>query len=237
VAVLRVLLADDQPMVRAGLAMLLGSEPDIETVDQAGDGQQAVDLVARHRPDVVVMDVRMPVLDGVRATAAIVGAGHLTASGEPVRVLVLTTYHVDEAVYAALRAGASGFLLKDAAPADLASAVRAVAAGGAWLDPAVARHLIDEFAARPEPRPVPVTLAMLTAREREVLALVAHGLSNVEIAERLVLGEATVKTHVGRVFMKLGLRDRAQAVAVAYRTGLVTPEGGPAAGRTTRRGA
>jgi DNA-binding NarL/FixJ family response regulator len=212
---LRVLLADDQPMVRAGLALLLDSEPDIEVIAEAGDGRAAVDLATRLRPDVAVLDVRMPVLDGVAATAAIAPA---------IRVLVLTMYHVDEAVHAALRAGASGFLLKDAAPADLPSAVRAVAAGAAWLDPMVARGLLDEFAARPDPvRPSPRQLSGLTPREREVLALVAEGLSNVEIAERLVVGAATVKTHVGRMLIKLGLRDRAQAVAVAYRCGLVTP--------------
>jgi DNA-binding NarL/FixJ family response regulator len=219
---LRVLLADDQPLVRAGLAMLLEAEPDIEAIDQVGDGQRAVDAARASRPDVVVMDVRMPVLDGVRATAAITSAGIVAPSGSPVRVLVLTTYHVDDAVYAALRAGASGFLLKDAAPAELILAVRAVAAGEAWLDPAVARRLLDDFAARPEGSlPSPAALAVLTAREREVLALVAHGLSNAEVAARLVVVEATVKTHLGRILMKLGLRDRAQAVAMAYRSGLV----------------
>jgi DNA-binding NarL/FixJ family response regulator len=221
---LRVLLADDQPMVRAGLALLLETEPDVAAVAQVGDGRRAVEQAIRDRPDVVVMDVRMPELDGVAATAAIVSAGLITPAGAPVRVLVLTTYHVDDAVRAALRAGASGFLLKDAAPADLPAAVRAVAAGAAWLDPVVARGLLDEFAARPVPAgPTPAALASLTAREREVLALVAEGLSNVDIAERLVVGEATVKTHIGRVIVKLGLRDRAQAVAVAYRSGLVTP--------------
>ena len=221
---MRVLLADDQPMVRAGLAMLLASEPDIDAVDEAGDGQQAIDLAAATRPDVVVMDVRMPTVDGVAATRAIVTAGLATAAGAPVRVLILTTYHVDDAVYAALRVGASGFLLKDKAPADLVSAVRAVAAGAAWLDPVVARGLLDEFAARPdEVRPAPAALATLTRREREVLALAATGLSNVEIARHLTVGEATVKTHLGRVLTKLGLRDRAQAVAAAYQTGLVSP--------------
>ena len=230
---LRVLLADDQPMVRAGLAMLLAAEPDIVAVDEAGDGQQAVELAASTGPDVIVMDVRMPVLDGVQATAAIVAGGLRATSGEPVRVLVLTTYHVDDAVYGALRAGASGFLLKDKAPADLVTAVRTVAAGGAWLDPVVARGLLDEFAARPvDALPAPADLSALTNREREVLALVAQGLSNVEVARRLVVSEATVKTHLGRVLTKLDLRDRAQAVAVAYRTGLVLPTaGGPADGR------
>jgi DNA-binding NarL/FixJ family response regulator len=228
---LRVLLVDDQPMIRAGLAMRLAAEPGIDAVDEAGDGRQAVELAHATRPDVVVMDVRMPGLDGVAATAAIVAAGLSTAGGTPVRVLILTTYHIDDAVYAALRAGASGFLLKDKAPADLVSAVRAVAGGAAWLDPVVARGLLDEFAARPgrDPtRPDPAALAGLTNREREVLALVARGLSNMEIAAHLVVGEATVKTHLGRVLTKLGLRDRAQAVAVAYRTGLVPTAQDPA---------
>jgi DNA-binding NarL/FixJ family response regulator len=223
---LRVLLADDQSMVRTALAMLLAVEPDIDTVHEAGDGQQALDLAASIRPDVVVMDVRMPVLDGVRATAAITSAGLRAVSGAPVRVLILTTFHVDDAVYAALRAGASGFLLKDRAPADLVAAVRSVAAGAAWLDPIVARGLLEEFAARPdELLPAPGALAALTNREREVLALVAQGLSNVEISRHLVVAETTVKTHLGRILTKLDLRDRAQAVTLAYRTGLVPARG------------
>ncbi len=221
---MRVLLADDQPLIRAALAMLLENEPDIDAVDQAADGQQAVALARERGPEVVVMDVRMPLLDGVAATAAIVSAGLTSVSGAPVRVLVLTTYHVDDTVHAALRAGASGFLLKSAAPADLPAAIRAVAAGAAWLDPVVARGLLDAFAARPAPVAVSdQQLAALTRREREVLTLVAEGMSNVEIARRLFLGAATVKTHVGRAMAKLGARDRAQAVAIAYRSGLVTP--------------
>jgi DNA-binding NarL/FixJ family response regulator len=213
---IRLVLVDDQPLVRAGLAMLLDTEPGLSVVAEAGDGQAAVELVTALVPDVVVMDVRMPGLDGVRATELI------TAAGGPTRVLVLTSYHVDDTVYAALRAGASGFLLKDAAPADLVQAVRAVAGGGAWLDPAVARRLLDDFARRPDPRlPTPDGLRGLTTREREVLALVAYGLSNMEISRQLILGEATVKTHLGRVLAKLGLRDRSQAIVVAYRTGLV----------------
>jgi DNA-binding NarL/FixJ family response regulator len=217
---IRVLLADDQPLVRAGLAMLLCAEADVEVVGEAGDGAEVVALTRRLKPDVVLMDVRMPGVDGVAATRM------LTTGPEPsdARVLILTTYHVDEAVYSALRAGASGFLLKDAAPQELLYAVRAVAAGEAWLDPAVARGLLDDLVRRPEPAaPAPAALAELTAREQQVLILMAHGLSNAEIARRLVVGDATVKTHVGRVLMKLGLRDRTQAVVAAYQSGLVVP--------------
>jgi len=221
---IRVLLADDQPLVRAGIAMLLVAEPDMEVVGETGDGDEAVERARELQPDVVVMDVRMPGVDGVAATGRITGDGFSVDGDNPVKVLILTTYHVDEAVYAALRAGASGFLLKDAVPAELVAAVRAVAGGEAWLDPAVARNLLREFAARPDPNvPTPAELRRLSAREVEVLRLVAHGLSNGEIAERLVVGEATVKTHLGRVFIKLGLRDRAQAVVAAYQTGLVKP--------------
>lgn len=222
--VLRVLVADDQPLVRAGIVMLLDAEPDIEVVAEAGDGQQALEETHRHQPDVVVMDVRMPVVDGVQATHQITADAFSPDADTPIKVLILTSYHADDAVYGALRAGASGFLLKDAAPADLAAAVRAVGSGEAWLQPAVARGLLTEFAARPESRaPSPEVLQRLTAREREVLTLVANGLSNAEIAERLVVGQVTVKTHLGRILMKLGLRDRAQAVVAAYESGLVTP--------------
>jgi DNA-binding NarL/FixJ family response regulator len=221
---IRVLLADDQPLVRAGIAMLLGSEPDIEVVDETNDGSQAVERARLLQPDVVLMDVRMPGVDGVEATQQITADGFSSNADRPVKVLILTTYHVDETVYAALRAGASGFLLKDAAPKELVGAVQAVAAGEAWLDPAVARKLLKEFAARPTTHvPTPSEMQQLTAREREVLILVAHGLSNAEIAARLIVGEATVKTHLGRVFIKLGLRDRAQAVVAAYQSGLVKP--------------
>jgi len=225
---IRVLIADDQPMVRAGLAMLLDAEPGIEVVGESGDGAQAVADAERLRPDVVLMDVRMPVMDGVAATRVLVGEDFAADPDRLVRVLILTTYNVDETVYAALRAGASGFLLKDAAPRELISAVRAVAAGDAWLDPAVARGLITEFAGRPvagEPRTA--ELARLTQREREVLVLVALGMSNAEIADWLVLGSATVKTHIGRLLMKLGVRDRAQAIVVAYQSGLVVPGSTP----------
>jgi DNA-binding NarL/FixJ family response regulator len=221
---IRVLLADDQPLVRTGIAMLLTAEPDIQVAGEAGDGDQAIALARSAQPDVVLMDVRMPGTDGVEATRRITADGFSDSHDRPLKVLMLTTYHIDEAVYAALRAGASGFLLKDAAPTDLVAAVRAVATGDAWLHPAVARGLLAEFAARPEARlPAPAELARLTTREREVLALVAQGLSNMEIAAEIFVGEATVKTHFGRILMKLGLRDRAQAVATAYQCGLVQP--------------
>jgi DNA-binding NarL/FixJ family response regulator len=200
--------------------MLLAAEPDLVVVGEADDGDAAVRLATTLRPDIVLMDVRMPGLDGVGATRAITRDGLAT---HPIRVLILTTYHVDEAVYAALRAGADGFLLKDAAPDELVAAVRAVVAGEAWLDPAVARGLLAEFAARPMPNVDTPAMRRLTPREREILILMAHGLSNAEIAERLVVGEATVKTHAGRVVMKLGVRDRTQAVVAAYQSGLVRP--------------
>ncbi|GGM10846.1 MULTISPECIES: response regulator [Micromonospora] len=218
---IRVLLADDQPLIRAGLAMLLAAVADVEVVGEADDGAQAVELSRRLHPDVVLMDVRMPGTDGVEATRRL---AEEYDPQRPVRVIILTTYHVDEAVYAALRAGASGFVLKDAAPQELVAAVRAVAAGEAWLDPAVTRRLLDDLATRPDPGlPTPTRMRQLTPREREVLVLMAYGLSNQEIAEHLVLGEATVKTHVSRVLMKLGLRDRTHAVVAAYQSGLVTP--------------
>jgi DNA-binding NarL/FixJ family response regulator len=227
---IRVLLADDQPLIRAGIAMLLSEEPDIEIVGEAENGGQAVEQARRLRPAVVVMDVRMPGTDGVAATRTISADGFPRDQGQPVRVLILTTYNVDEAVYAALRAGAAGFLLKDAAPADLVRAIRVVHAGDGWLAPAVTRALLAEFAARPAPtRSATAELRRLTPREREVLALVAHGLSNAEIAAALVIGEGTVKTHLGRVLTKLGLRDRAQAVVAAYRSGLVAPRAGDGA--------
>lgn len=209
-----VLLVDDQPLVRSGIAMLLSAEPDISVIAECSDGATAIEMALRLDPDVVVMDVRMPGLDGVAATAKIAGR---------MRVLMLTTYHVDDAVYGALRAGAAGFLLKDAVPAELVMAIRAVAAGEAWLDPAVAQRLLAEFAARPDRRAAPETMGMLTDREREVLILAAQGMTNEEIAATLVIGEATVKTHLGRVLVKLGVRDRTQAVVAAYRSGLIKP--------------
>jgi DNA-binding NarL/FixJ family response regulator len=221
---IRVLLADDQPLVRAGIAMLLAASPDIAVVGEADDGERAVELAATLQPDVLVMDVRMPGMDGVEATRRVAADGFASDPDRPVKVMILTTYNVDATVYAALRAGASGFLLKDAAPDELVSAVRALAGGDGWLDPAITRGLLREFASRPETQlPAPAELAVLTPREREVLVLMAYGLSNVEISRRLFIGEGTTKTHVGRILMKLSLRDRAQAVAAAYQAGLVKP--------------
>jgi DNA-binding NarL/FixJ family response regulator len=216
----RVLLADDQTLVRAGFRVLLERTDDIEVVGEAGDGAQAVARARAALPDVVLMDIRMPVLDGLEATRQIVADERLAG----VRVVVLTTFELDEYVFAALRAGASGFLLKDIDPEDLRTAVRVVAAGEALLSPRVTRRLIDEFATQPARRPAaPERLAVLTEREREVLSLVATGLSNTEIAHRLFLSPATAKTHVSRAMVKLHARDRAQLVVLAFETGLVTP--------------
>ncbi|TNY35824.1 response regulator [Thermomonospora catenispora] len=220
---IRVLIADDQEMIRDGLAALLSSAPDIEVVGQAGNGVEAVALAGELAPDVVVMDVRMPEMDGLAATAKIVGepldADDGSATGP--RVLVLTTFDLDEYVYEALGAGASGFLLKDASAADLINGVRVVAAGDALLAPSVTRRLIRDFARRRRhQRPSPTATAALTPRELDVLRLIARGLSNAEIAAELVLAEQTVKTHVGHVLAKLGLRDRTQAVVFAYENGL-----------------
>jgi DNA-binding NarL/FixJ family response regulator len=222
--VIRVLLADDQALVRAGFRSLLEDEDDLEVVGEAGDGARAVELARSARPDVVLMDIRMPVLDGLEATRRI-AADELLAG---VRVLVLTTFELDEYVFEALAAGASGFLLKNTDPVELLRAVRVVAEGEALLSPSVTRRLIAEFAARPRPGAAPVELAGLTEREREVMALAAVGLSNEEIAERLVVSPATARTHVSRAMVKLGARDRAQLVVFAYQSGLVTP--GRAAG-------
>ncbi|WP_440104284.1 response regulator [Streptosporangium sp. H16] len=215
---IRVVIADDQALVRGGFRMILEARADLEVVGEAGDGGEAAILVERLRPDVVLMDVRMPGVDGLEATRRIV------ASGSQARVIVLTTYDVDESVFAALRAGASAFLLKDVRPAELVEAIRVVARGDALLAPSVTRRLLDRFVTvLPGPGGSPPDLGPLTGREVEVLRLVAHALSNAEIAERLVLTEATVKTHVSSVLRKLGLRDRVQAVVLAYDVGLVRP--------------
>jgi len=217
-----VLIADDQAMIRAGFAALLAAQPDIEVVGEACDGREAVAASRATRPDVVLMDVRMPVLDGLAATRELLGGD---AGSDPVpRVLMLTTFDIDDYVYEALRAGASGFLLKDASPAALIDAVRVVAAGDALLAPSITRRLIRDFARnRPIERPPKTRLKNLTPRETEVLGLIAQGHSNGEIAGHLFLAEQTVKTHVGRILAKLTLRDRAQAVVFAYESGLITP--------------
>ena len=221
-APIRVLVCDDQALIRTGFTTIIDAQPDLEVVGECGDGRAAVDLAARLRPDVVVMDVRMPGLDGVDATGRIMDDGGTAA------VLILTTFHDDAAVYQALRAGATGFILKNSAPHALAEAIRVVAGGDAYLHPSVARRLIEDFAARPDPTlPTPEQMRLLTARETEVLVLVAHGLANPAIAAHLFLGESTVKTHVGRILMKLGLHDRSQAVAAAYKSGLVKPTDQP----------
>jgi DNA-binding NarL/FixJ family response regulator len=217
---IRVLLADDQALVRAGFRVLLQSTADIEVVGEAANGQEAFELARRTAPDVVLMDIRMPVLDGLTATRRIVADPELAG----VHVLILTTFELDEYVFEALRAGAGGFVLKDIEPADLLQAVRVVAGGEALLSPSVTRRLITEFVARPERRTVaPAALAELTSREREVLALVAAGRSNEEIAEALVVSPATAKTHVSHILSKLDARDRAQLVVIAYESGLVAP--------------
>ena len=226
---IRVLVADDQAMVREGFSVLLGAQPDSEVVGEAVDGRDAVDKAAELDPDVVLMDVRMPVLNGLEATRLIVGgddgprAPAADAPGRP-SVLVVTTFDLDEYVYEALRAGASGFVLKDASAQALAEAVRVVAAGDALLSPSVTRRLLAEFARLGAPKgPSRFRVEQLTRRETEVLTLVARGLSNSEIANHLVVAEQTVKTHVSRILAKLGLRDRTQAAVLAYETGLVRP--------------
>jgi DNA-binding NarL/FixJ family response regulator len=213
--VIRVLLADDQRLVRSGFRMILRADPDVEVVGEAGDGEEAVELAAVLRPDVVLMDVRMPRLDGIEATRRV------TAVADPPRVLVLTTFDLDEYVFAALRAGASGFLLKDAPEDQLAAAIRITAGENRAPPSAVTRRLVERFAAI-DIHP-PLLLGDLTAREVEVLRLVARGLSNAEIAQELVVSDHTVKTHVARILSKLGLRDRTQAVVAAYESGLVRP--------------
>jgi DNA-binding NarL/FixJ family response regulator len=216
----RVVIADDQGMVRSGFTTLLNSEPDIEVVGEAVNGEEAITRAVQLKPDVMLMDVRMPVLDGLQATRQITAM-----TGAP-KILVLTTFDLDDYVYQALRWGASGFLLKDASARELADAVRVVAAGDALLSPGVTKRLIAEFARMGAPRgPSRKSLQNLTERESEVLALVARGMSNAEIASRLFVAEQTIKTHVSRILMKLSLRDRTQAVVLAYETGLVQPGG------------
>jgi DNA-binding NarL/FixJ family response regulator len=211
-----VVVADDQAIVRAGFRLLIDSEPDLTVLGVAADGAEAVAVTRKTAPDVVLMDIRMPVMDGIAATRLIADGG------APARVLILTTFDLDEYVFAALRAGASGFMLKDRPPEELLSAIRVIAAGEALLAPNVTRRLIEHFVHQPDPLSTPPqALARLTVREREVLALIAAGLSNTEIAGRLVMSVPTAKTHVSRIFAKLGARDRAQLVVIAYQSGLV----------------
>ncbi len=216
---IRVVLADDQALLRAGFRALLDAQDGIEVVGEAADGREAVEAARALTPDVVLMDIRMPTLDGIAATRAIAADPQLAA----VRIVILTTFELDEYVFDALRAGAAGFLVKDTKPSDLIEAVRVVAAGEALLSPSVTRRLIGEFAARAKQPPRSATLEELTDREREVMALAAAGLSNDQIAQRLVVSSATAKTHISRAMIKLGARDRAQLVVIAYESGLVRP--------------
>ena len=216
-----VVIADDQALVRAGFRMILDAEPGVDVLAEAVNGVEAIEVVRRRRPDVVLMDIRMPEMDGLAATKAIVAAGDAT------RVIVLTTFDLDDYIYEALRVGASGFLLKDTPPELLVDAIRVVAAGEALLSPSVTSRVIAQFAGKPDTRPAPPAgYGDLTEREREVLELMARGMSNAEIAGHLVVSETTVKTHVARVLGKLHLRDRVQAVVLAYESGLVQPRGG-----------
>jgi DNA-binding NarL/FixJ family response regulator len=216
---IRVAVVDDQALVRRGLAMVLGHQPDIDVVAEAGNGLEAIDAVRQHRPDVVLMDIRMPEMDGLTATAAL-----LEEADWPLKVIILTTFDPDEFVYRALQAGASGFVLKDIPPEELAPAVRIVADGGALLDPSITRRLIGRFAnTLATDTAIRKRLETLTDREREVLTQLGQGASNAEISEALFIGAATVKSHVSNIFTKLGLRDRTQAVVFAYESGLITP--------------
>ena len=217
-AVIRILIADDQALVRTGFRMILNAEPDLEVIGEAANGREALQMALEHRPDVVLMDIRMPELDGIEATR------RLAARDQRTRVLMLTTFDLNEYVYEALRAGASGFLLKDVPAEQLAAGVRVVAAGDALLAPSITKRLIEEFAHASKPAvPPPSGLDELTPRELEVFKLIARGLSNAELAQELIVSETTVKTHVARVLMKLGIRDRVQAVVLAYESGIVAP--------------
>jgi len=216
---IRVLVADDQALLRGSLRLLVDSAPDLTAIGEVGTGTEAVELAVREQPDVILMDIRMPGMDGIEATRQITATPRTAAT----RVLVLTTFNLDEYVFAALRAGASGFLLKDTPPGDLLAAVRVIAAGDALLSPSVTRQLIGEFARQPEPALRRPTVSELTVKEAEVLALIGLGLSNAEICERLYVSMSTTKTHVGRLLMKLDARDRAQLVIAAYEAGLVRP--------------
>ncbi|MEV6199034.1 response regulator transcription factor [Streptomyces sp. NPDC051771] len=222
--VTRVLVVDDQVLLRGSFRILVENEPGLTAVGEAGDGAEAVELARLHRPDVVLMDVRMPVMDGIEATRRICGSPETAG----VRVLILTTFDLDEYVYAALRAGAAGFLLKDSPPAEVLAAIRVVATGDSLLAPSVTRRLVEEFTRRPDPAPGrgAASLAGVTEREREVLELIARGLSNDEITARLHLSMGTVKTHIGRLLSKLAARDRAQLVIAAYESGVVSPSDG-----------
>ncbi len=224
VSVIRVMVVDDQPLVRVGITMLIDAEDDITVVAEAADGHDAVAQARVQRPDVILMDVRMPGTDGVAATRAVISEGLTAQNGQPIKVLILTTYHLDEAVTAALRAGAVGFLLKAAAATEIVAAIRAVVAGEGWLDHRITLPIITGIARQPERHtPTPAQMAQLTRREREVLAFLAQGLSNAEVAEHLFIAETTVKTHLARVMAKLDVREKAQAVAAAYQSGLVQP--------------
>ena len=217
---IRVLVADDQALVRGSFRLLVDTDPGLQVIGEAATGAEAIEIATRDKPDVLLMDIRMPVMDGIEATRQITASGQTAG----VRVLILTTFDLDDYVYAALRAGASGFLLKDTPPADLLTAIRVIAAGDALLAPAITRRLIAEFARRPQPSQQPVAaLAGVTGREREVLTLIGRGLSNPEIAQALHVTMATTKTHVSRLLAKLGARDRAQLVIAAYETGLIQP--------------
>jgi DNA-binding NarL/FixJ family response regulator len=219
---IRVLIADDQELVRTGFRVILDAEPDITVAGEAADGREAVEAARSRRVDVVVMDIRMPAMDGIEATRRIATNG----DGAP-RILILTTFDLDEYVFEALRAGASGFLLKDAGADELLHAVRVVAAGDALLAPSITRRLIADYARRPAPQEQPQAMSDLTPRELDVLRLMARGLANADIARELYIGDSTVKTHIARIFAKLGLHDRAQAVVLAYESGLVQPGAAP----------